>query len=302
MNHRVSKREKKNKSLGYTLILPLLAGCMIFYVIPMCMVFVYSFWDGTGKGAGFVGMENYRNLLQNKIFRVAFGNTLRFLLTGLPVILVVSYMIALYFRKHIKKDSFVHMILLTPYIMPVVGTMVLVELFFAKSGWTSQILSLLGLPVRDWLESRWAFWIVILLYLWKNTGYSVILLLSGLFAIPNEHYESADMDGANSFQKFLYITMPQMRESVFLAFLFSLINAFKCFREIFLIGGKHPNIRVYMLQHFLNNCFENLNYAKMSASSILLFGVTVIVVGSIRWRMTSLSGKQSRKRSGRKAV
>lgn len=281
MKKGMSKKAEKNRNMGYVLVLPLIAGCLLFYLIPLCMVFVYSLRDGTWKDGIFVGFKNYRDLLQNGIFRVAFGNTFQFLIIGLPLILVVSYMIALYFRKHIKTDSVVYMTLLTPYIMPVVGMMVLLELFFAKEGWLTQILSLLNLPVRNWLESQWAFWIVILLYLWKNTGYSVILLLSGLIAIPDEHYASADLDGANSFQKFIYITMPRMWDSVFLAFLFSLINAFKCFREIFLVGGKHPNIKVYMLQHFLNNSFENLNYAKLSTASILLFGVTVIVVGSI---------------------
>ena len=143
--------------------------------------------------------------------------------------------------------------------------MILVELLFADSGLVPSVANALGLPLVDWLGGPTAFGVVLLLYLWKNTGYSVILLLAGLVTIPEEQYSAADLDGASGWQKFFYITTPQMWYSVFFAIIFSLINAFKCFREIFLIGGTHPNENIYMLQHFLNNSFENLNYAKLYA-------------------------------------
>ncbi len=167
--------------------------------------------------------------------------------------------------------------LLFPYIMPVVGAVILVELFFADSGLVPSITNALGLPLTDWLGGPAAFGVVLLLYLWKNTGYSVILLLAGLVTIPEEQYSAADLDGASGWQKFYYITTPQMWYSVFFAIIFSLINAFKCFREIFLIGGTHPNENIYMLQHFLNNSFENLNYAKLSVASVLLLVVVLVV-------------------------
>jgi multiple sugar transport system permease protein len=134
--------------------------------------------------------------------------------------------------------------------------------------------------VENWLESSGAFGVVLLLYLWKNTGYSVILLLAGLMTIPEEQYAAAEMDGANGVQKFFHITAPQMWYSVFFSLLFSLINAFKCFREILLIGGKHPNIKIYMLQHFINNNFENLNYARLSVASVLMFAAITVLVGA----------------------
>ncbi|MEY8313473.1 sugar ABC transporter permease [Oscillospiraceae bacterium 42-9] len=166
---------------------------------------------------------------------------------------------------------------LFPYIMPVVGAVILVELLFADSGLVPSIANALGLPLVDWLGGPAAFGVVLLLYLWKNTGYSVILLLAGLVTIPEEQYSAADLDGASGWQKFFYITTPQMWYSVFFAIIFSLINAFKCFREIFLIGGTHPNENIYMLQHFLNNSFENLNYAKLPVASVLLLVVVLVV-------------------------
>lgn len=169
--------------------------------------------------------------------------------------------------------------LLLPYIMPVVGTVILVELLFAQAGLVNRALYTLGLPVADWLRSPHAFTVVLLLYLWKNTGYAVILLLSGLITIPNDLYAAASLDGANRWQQFTRITVPQMWYSVFFAAVFSLINAFKCFREIFLIGGTHPHTSIYMLQHFINNAFEKLNSPKLAVASVLLLGVITVVFG-----------------------
>lgn len=145
------------------------------------------------------------------------------------------------------------------YIMPVTGTVLLADVFFAAS--------------------ETGFGSVLVLYLWKNTGYSMILLLAGLMTIPQEQYNCAKLDGAGEIQMFFYITTPQMWYSLFFTFLFSMINGFKCFREIFLLGGEHPDKQVYMLQHYLNNNFESLNYRNLSAVSVLLFLVITIVLG-----------------------
>ena len=126
--------------------------------------------------------------------------------------------------------------------------------------------------------------IILLLYLWKNVGYGVILLLAGLMTIPKEQYAVSELDGAGKWQKFWHITTPQMWNPVFFALLFAMINGFKCFREIFLIGGEHPGKELYMMQHFMNNSFENLNYGKLSVASVLLFGVIATVMGiSYAW-------------------
>lgn len=123
---------------------------------------------------------------------------------------------------------------------------------------------------------------MIALYLWKNTGYSVILLLSGLITIPEDHYAAASLDGATAWQQLRYITMPQMWYSVFLPRC-SLINAFKCFREIF-HRRTHPDQSIYMLQHFINNAFDKLNYPKLAVASVLLLLVlTVLFALSYRW-------------------
>lgn len=272
---------RRNARDGVLLVLPLMAGCFLFYAAPFVQVIRYSLTSGSGTTQQFVGLENYRRMLNNGVFQLAFGNTMRFLIISLPLILLISYAIALMLKNGVKKHKLLKSVLLLPYIMPVVGVVLLVDILFSQSGMVSSLLQALGLPVRDWLQSQYAFWIVVALYLWKNMGYSVILLLSGLITIPEDHYSAAKLDGANSWQQFWCITMPQMWYSVFFATVFSLINAFKCFREIFLIGGTHPHTSIYMLQHFINNAFEKLNYPKLAVASVLLMVVLIAVFGGL---------------------
>ncbi|MDO5154102.1 MAG: sugar ABC transporter permease [Eubacteriales bacterium] len=283
----------RNAGEGYLLILPLLLGCLIFYTVPFLLVLRNSVHQGVGDSLQFVGLENYQTMLNSNVFRLAFGNTMKFLAVALPLIIVLSYAIALMLKSQAKKHNQLKSVLLLPYIMPVVGTVVLVQLLFSEMGLVNKGLYTLGLPVADWLNSRAAFGVVILLYLWKNTGYSVILLLAGLVTIPTDHYDVAALDGATPFQQLRYITVPQMWYSVFFATVFSLINAFKCFREIFLIGGTHPHDSIYMLQHFINNAFEKLNYPKLAVASVLLLIVlTVLFAASYRWVMKKEAYKE----------
>ena len=280
----VSKNTERSAREGLLLILPLAAGCGLFYAVPFLMVLQNSFQRGTGRSREYVGIETYRSMLHSSVFRLAFGNTLKFLVVALPLIILLSYAIALLLKSHAKKHETLKSVLLLPYVMPVVGTVLLVELLFSETGIINRGLYTLGLPMADWLHSKSAFWVVVLLYLWKNTGYSVILLLSGLITIPEDHYAAASLDGATAWQQLRYITMPQMWYSVFFAAVFSLINAFKCFREIFLIGGTHPDQSLYMLQHFINNAFDKLNYPKLAVASVLLLLVlTVLFALSYRW-------------------
>ena len=271
---------------GALMTLPLVLGCLVFYTVPFFMVLQNSMLSGIGASQQFVGMENFRSMLGNDVFRLAFGNTLKFLAVALPLVLVIAFAIALVLKEHARQYETLKSVLVLPYILPVAATVLLVDILFAETGVLNEGLYTLGLPVADWLDSEMAFAVVLGLYLWKNTGYAVILLLSGLVTIPEDHYSVSSLDGASYWQQLRYITIPQMWYSVFFTAVFSLINAFKCFREIFLIGGTHPHSSIYMLQHFINNAFDKLSYSKLAVASVLLFLIlTILFALSYRWVM-----------------
>ena len=261
----------KNAKKGFLLIFPLIIGCILFYAIPIVTIIWKSISNGIGTSMEIVGLKKYIHLMQDEIFMLALKNTVKFLIVSLPLILIISYGIALLLKNQIMQHKVLKTVLVLPYIMPVVGTVLLVENMFINQGI---------------LESKHAFIIITLLYIWKNTGYSVIILLAGLATISDENYAAASIDGANSVQQFIYITMPQMWYSVFFATVFSLVNAFKCFREMLLIGGTHPNDNIYMLPHYINNCFENMSYPKLAVASVFfLIILAILFVISYRWVM-----------------
>lgn len=276
--------QRRNAWEGRLFLTPLMMGCMVFYAVPLMMVLWYSLTSGMGASRKFVWFLQYEKMWDNDIFRLAFGNTITFLAVALPLILLISFGIALLLKGYAKHHAWLKSVILMPYIMPVVGTVLLIEQLFAATGLVNQALYTLGLPTEQWLQSEYAFIVVVLLYLWKNTGYSVVILLSGLTTIPNNLYEVASIDGANKLQQHHYITLPHMWYSFFFATVFSLINAFKCFQEIFLIGGTHPHNSIYMLQHFINNSFENMSYPKLAVASILLM-VVLVVVFAVLYRL-----------------
>lgn len=264
---------------GLCLAGPAVFGLLIFYVLPMGV----TLWKSVSFGGRFVGLENYRITFENHMFWLAVGNTLRFLVVALPLILVAALALALLLAEGFPGNRFFRLILLYPMLVPVAATVMVVQIFLGTRGVLNTFLVQWGLPRQEWIYSSWAFLILVLLYLWKNTGYGVILLLTGLAMIPKEYMEMARIDGAGRWKCLYYVRLPLLRPMLLFTALISLLNAFKCFREAILIGGNYPHESIYMLQHYLTNNFNNMNYMKISVASTLLF-LTILIVAGIAGR------------------
>ena len=264
---------------GLCLAGPAVFGFLIFYVLPMGV----TLWKSVSFGGRFVGLENYRITFENHMFWLAVGNTLRFLVVALPLILVAALALAPLLAEGFPGHRFFRLILLYPMLVPVAATVMVVQIFLGTRGVLNTFLVQWGLPRQEWIYSSWAFLILVLLYLWKNTGYGVILLLTGLAMIPKEYMEMARIDGAGRWKCLYYVRLPLLRPMLLFTALISLLNAFKCFREAILIGGNYPHESIYMLQHYLTNNFNNMNYMKISVASTLLF-LTILIVAGITGR------------------
>lgn len=270
---------KRMEKKGVCLAAPAVLGFLIFYVLPMGV----TLWQSVSYGGVFVGLENYRITFGNHMFWLAVGNTLRFLGVALPLILVIALGLALLLAEKFPGNRFFRLILLYPMLVPVAATVMVVQIFLGTRGVLNTFLIQWGFSRQDWIYSSWAFLILVLLYLWKNTGYAVILLLAGLAMIPKEYMEMARMDGAGRWKCLYYIRLPLLGPMILFTALISLLNAFKCFREAILIGGNYPHESIYMLQHYLTNNFNNMNYMKISVASTLLF-LTILIVAGITGR------------------
>lgn len=269
--------QKRNSMIGAGLVLPFLAGFALLYLIPFVWSIQKTFTAGAG-GNRFVGLWNYLDLFRSAAFRLAAGNTLRFIGIGVPLLMAVSFLLALALYRKFRGVSFFRSAFLLPLIIPVAAVITVVQAFFGDGGLANHLLSLLGLPVKNWLNSSAAFPLLVGLYIWKNCGYNIVLFLAGLGSIPQDFSDAAACEGASEGYILRHITIPLMIPNFFFVFVISVINAFKSFRECYLLGGNMPHESIYMLQHFMNNNFSNLNYPRLCTAAFLIFTVIFLLV------------------------
>lgn len=269
----------KQRRTPWLLLAPILLGVTFFFLIPFSITIYYSVTFGiTGK---FVGLDNYIDVLHSSSFRLAVWNTSRFLLLGVPLIMIVSFLLALLLQKKFFGTQIFRSVMLLPMTIGVSAIVVITQYLFSETGAVNSLMSFFNIPYAQWLGSPAAFWILLGIYVWKNFGYNIVLYLAGLNAIPKGLYDYADLEGADFRQKLLYITLPMMLPSSFFVFVISVINCFRTYREAFLLAGEHPHESIYMLQHFLNNNFKNLNYQRLSVAAVFLFLLMAIAVAAL---------------------
>lgn len=256
---------RREAATGLLLASPAVVGLLAFLVLPFGYTFLRSFTTGLGWGR-FVGLENYAQLFGNRLFLLALKNTFLFLACGLALILPLSLFLALLLQKTGKWGKGLAMALLFPMVLPASAIVIVVNLVFAENGLLSQLTG-----PTPWMDSPFAFVILLGLYLWKNVGIAVAILLAGLTTIPRELYESAHMDGAGRWARLTKVTLPMLRPELLVVTILSSLNAFKNFREAFVLGGDHPHESIYMLQHFMNNNFENMNFPRLSVAAVVFF-------------------------------
>lgn len=258
---------RREAATGLLLASPAVVGLLAFLVLPFGYTFLRSFTTGLGWGR-FVGLENYAQLFENRLFLLALKNTFLFLACGLALILPLSLFLALLLQKTGKWGKGLAMALLFPMVLPASAIVIVVNLVFAENGLLSQLTG-----PTPWMDSPFAFVILLGLYLWKNVGIGVVILLAGLTTIPGELYESANMDGAGKWTRLTRVTLPMLRPELLVVTILSTLNAFKNFREAFVLGGDHPHESIYMLQHFMNNNFENMNFPRLSVAAVVFFAL-----------------------------
>ena len=266
----------KQTKIAWAFLAPSFIGVIIFVLLPFGDVFRRSFSETiTGK---YVGMKNYNTVIHNEAFKQAVFNTTRFIITCVPLLLVLSLILSVMIfnlgkHKDLFKTSF-----LIPMAIPVSSAVFLWKVVFHQNGLLNVLLLKFGLEGCDWINTK-AFPVLVFSYIWKNLGYDMVLWLAGLNGISSSLYEAAGVDGANSWNKFWYITLPGLLPTVFIVTVLSILNTFKVFREAYLIAGAYPSDdSIYMLQHLFNNWFTSLDIQKMCAAAIIVAFVVVTVI------------------------
>lgn len=169
---------------------------------------------------------------------------------------------------------------LLPFAIPVAALTGVWKIIFSRYGLLNTLLHFFGTAEIDWLHSEYSMLVVIITYLWRNFGYTMILWMAGLSAIHPQLYEAAAMEGAGARQQFFYITLPLLKPLGFTVSVLAVLNTFKVFRDIYLICGDYPDKSIYMVQHILNNWFTNMEFGKITAAAlIIVFAAVWLVLG-----------------------
>lgn len=272
--------EISSKWTPWLFLLPSLLATGIFLFLPFVDVFRRSFFSA--MGGKFMGLSNYVTVLNNPAFQQAAYNTARFTLICIPILLALSLVLALLLNAAGGRSGLIKTSFLLPMAIPAASVALLWKVAFSDQGVLNYFLTALGKPPVPWMASEWTFWLLIGSYLWKNTGYDMVLWLSGLSGISKDLYEAAGVDGAGPWKKLIYITLPELKPTFYTTAILSLLNSFKVFREAYLIGGDYPDTSIYLLQHLFNNWFLNLDIDKMCSAAAMMASVVLLAIQIFR--------------------
>lgn len=278
------KLNTRNTIVGLSFILPNFLGFLIFVLIPVIFSFVLSVmkWDGF-TAMEFVGLKNFGTIFGDRVFRAALSQTLVFSVFTVLLSMVAALGLAMLLNTKIRCVNFFRSAIFFPYVASIVAVGAVWKALFLKDGGPiNEMIRFFGVSAENlpgWLAStKWALAAVIIVQVWKNMGYFMIIYLAALQDIPNSLYEASSIDGASKWQQFRSITFPMLTPSHFFVFMMLTINSFKTFDLIFALTEGGPGTSTTLLsQYIYNQSFVSWNYGGASAAAIILF----LIVGTI---------------------
>jgi len=276
--HKKNKRIRKVKRSSGLFIAPSFLGVLVFFVIPFLVVIFYSMVDNP-IAKNFVGIENYKVVLANNAFIRAVTNTFRFSIVAVPLAVLLSLLLAIMLEAKLPFRSQFRTFFLSPMMVPVASVVLIWQVLFSYNGAVNDLLAHFGADKIDWLKSQYSHVVIVILFLWKNLGYNMILFMAALASIPKDILEVARLESANALQTFFYIKVRYLSSTFLFVTIMSLINSFKVFREVYMLTTDYPYDTIYMLQHFMNNMFKKLDYQKLSSAAVLMSAVMVVIIG-----------------------
>jgi len=276
---RLNKRSRDSIN-GAIWLAPSFLGVAMFYIVPFFVILYYSFIDNPIRH-NFVFFDNFVGLFRNLAFREAASNTLTFSIVAVPLAVVLSLLIALMLEAKIPYKSYFRTFFLSPLMVPVASVVLIWQVLFHPNGAVNEFIMLFGAQGIDWMQSEQSQFVVVILFLWKNLGFNMILFMAALSNIPRELLETAEVEGAGPIRQLFYIKLRYLSPTLLFVTILSLINSFKVFREVYLLTGDYPYGRLYMLQHFMNNIFRSLDYQRLAAAAIVMTIAMVIIIATL---------------------
>ena len=275
------------KRMGMTIFLGMLPALIVYVgiaMVPVAMSFYYSLysWDGL-SAMSFVGADNYREVLQDDIFWKGVKNNLFMMLSGICGQLPAGLLLALMLNRSLRGLKLYRSVLFLPVIISAVIVSLIWNMVYGmESGLINNVFGLAGLDAwkQNWLGSpNWGMLSVSITYLWQNYGFYMVIFLAGLQNISEEIKEAAIVDGATGWKRFWRITLPLLKETIWVTLIFSISNSFRVFDLIYVMtaGGPAHNTEV-MTIYMYTNVFQNMRFGLGSAVSMLILIFSLVVI------------------------
>ncbi|MGI5917357.1 MAG: carbohydrate ABC transporter permease [Anaerolineae bacterium] len=276
---------------GYLFLMPTLLSIFVFVVFPVLFSFYLSFhdWDYLSDTRPFLGLENYVRMFQTERFWTTLKNTARYGFSIVPLNLVVALGLALLVNNRVRGINLFR----TAYFSPVVTSSVAVAMiwgwiFDPGFGLLNYLLRLVGISPILWLgDPKWAVPSLVIMAVWNGVGYNMMIFLAGLQGVPQEYYDAATVDGANSLKQFWHVTLPLLSPTTFFVVITGMIGALQVFDQIFILtkGGPAGSTRT-IVYYLWEHGFEYWDMGYASAVAYVLFAV-IFALTQINWRVGS---------------
>ena len=278
-----SKQAHIRKQLvAYSFIAPNFIGFAVFTLVPIVFAIALAFlhWDGSNP-IEWAGLANFRNLLDDDQFKAALKNTIVYTAGTVPLTLISSLLLAVLLNQGIKGRNFFRTVSFFPYVASLVAVAAVWNMIFNPSkGPVNMLLYTLGFEnVPGWAADKdWAMITIILFSVWKYMGYYMIIYLAGLQGINPELYEAANLDGTNVWQRFRYVTVPQLSATTFFVMVMLTIQCFKVYDIVYMVTQGGPGTATLVLVYDIyTKAFISWNLGSASAVAMVLFALVLIV-------------------------
>lgn len=267
--------------VGLLFVAPMLALFLLFRFVPVVGAVLLSLTDYRLSGRwSFVALDNYTRLVQDSLFHQALAVTLTYTVIFVPMTVLLSLGTAVLLHQVVWRRGFFRGVFFLPYVTSIVLAAVIWKwIYDAQDGLINAVLGLVSIGPIDFLaESNLVLPSIAVTSAWKGFGYSMLILLAGLQAVPRSYLEAAMIDGAGTWQRFRYITLPQLRPVLFFVLVIETIGAFQVFDAMYVMTGGGPVRSSYSLVYFLyDSGFKYFDFGYASAIGLMLFAIVLIV-------------------------
>jgi multiple sugar transport system permease protein len=267
---------------GFAFTVPVLIFFMLFSIYPMLSAIYYSLTDyDLVSPPIYVGLNNYQSLLTNLDFLHALSVTIRFILYFSPLLLILSFFIASLLKDNFKGRNFFRLLFFTPCVLSTIGLATAWRIMLGLNG---AVNAALGLRIAWLTDINYAMWGIIIMFLWQQMGYYVMILLVGMLSIPHEYYDAAKVDGAGSIPILRWITLPLMRPTFALLVIITVIQCIKVFTPMYIMTSGGPSFSTRTLVMLIYQYgFKFWKMGIASAMSVLLFlAILVLTIFQLR--------------------